>query len=154
MNVTPAARTQADQLTIREISPEDATVAAELSGELGYLVSADEMRRRIEDLGERRDHVIYVACIAGQVVAWIHVMETRHLQVETRAEIGGLVVSEEVRSSGIGRQLIRHAENWARRRGLATTVVRSNVARERAHGFYLREGYERTKTSAVFSKQL
>jgi hypothetical protein len=33
-------------------------------------------------------------------------------------------------------------------------VVRSQVAREAAHRFYLRHGYERTKTSAVFSKVL
>jgi hypothetical protein len=32
-------------------------------------------------------------------------------------------------------------------------LVRSRVTREQAHRFYLREGYELTKTSAVFSKR-
>jgi hypothetical protein len=33
-------------------------------------------------------------------------------------------------------------------------VVRSQMAREAAHRFYVREGYRQTKTSAVFSKSL
>jgi hypothetical protein len=32
--------------------------------------------------------------------------------------------------------------------------VRSNAIRERAHAFYLRDGYARVKTSAVFEKAL
>lgn len=153
-NVTPATLTPADRVEVREIRPDDAVETAKLTGELGYPASSDEMRARIEDLIRLTDHAIFVACLAERVVAWIHVMETRHLQSGTRAEIGGLVVSEDVRSSGIGRRLIAHAEGWARQRRLTTLVVRSNVAREKAHRFYMREGYQQTKTSAVFTKQL
>ncbi len=35
-------------IRIREITPEDSEVAAELSGQLGYPVSAEVMRQRIE----------------------------------------------------------------------------------------------------------
>ena len=75
------------------------------------------------------------------------------LQSGPHAEIVGLVVSSKARSGGIGRRLVAHAEGWARLRGLQSMVVRSRVEREGAHRFYLREGYARTKTSAVFKKE-
>jgi GNAT superfamily N-acetyltransferase len=141
-------------LVIREITAMDATVAALLSGELGYPVSSGEMKRRIESLARMPDHAVYVACISAEVVGWIHVHGSHHLQAEPRAEIGGLVVSSEVRSRGIGRHLVQAAEAWALEQGLKSIVVRSRATREAAHRFYLREGYTQTKTSAVFTKSL
>lgn len=132
----------------------DAAAAASLSGELGYPVSSEEMKRRIELLARMPDHAVYVACISGALVGWIHVQVSHHLQAEPRAEIGGLVVSSEVRSRGIGRRLVALAEEWALRQGLKGIVVRSRATREAAHRFYLREGYTQTKTSAVFTKTL
>jgi GNAT superfamily N-acetyltransferase len=143
-----------DEIFIREIAAADAAAAAMLSGELGYPVSAEIMERRIESLRCSAEHVVYVACVAGEVVGWIDAGVIHHLQAEPRAEIGGLVVSSAARSGGIGCRLVARAEKWAAQRGLTSVVVRSQIAREGAHRFYLREGYERTKTSAVFTKQL
>ena len=142
------------RVEVRAATPDDAETAAQLSGALGYPASAAEMRHRIERLTASSDHGVYVACRGGQVVGWIHVMAVQHMQSEARAEIGGLVVAEGARSAGIGAQLVASAEQWARDAGFAHIVVRSQVAREAAHRFYLREGYARTKTSAVFSKSL
>jgi GNAT superfamily N-acetyltransferase len=143
-----------ENLLIREVTSADATAVALLSAELGYPVSDDAMRQRIESLAARADHVVYVACLGGELVGWIDVGVIHHLQSEPRAEIGGLVVAHEARSSGIGRRLVARAEEWALERGLGSMVVRSQIVREGAHRFYLREGYERTKTSAVFTKKL
>jgi len=143
-----------EDLLTREITAEDAPAAAELSEQLGYPVSSDVMQQRIESLTRLADHAVYVACLAGKVVGWIDVSVTQHLQSEPRAEIGGLVVSSEARGRGIGRHLLGCAEHWALQRGLKSVVVRSQVARTAAHRFYLREGYERTKTSAVFTRKL
>lgn len=141
-------------LVTREITAMDSAAAARLSGELGYPVSAAVMERRIESLTGSADRAVYIACLSGKVVGWIDVGETRHLQSETSAEIGGLVVSSEARGGGVGRSLVACAEQWALQRGLKSMVVRSQIAREAAHRFYLREGYARTKTSAVFTKSL
>ncbi len=141
-------------LIAREIRPADAAAAARLSGELGYPASSEEMRRRIDSLARMPDHAIYVACISGEVVGWIHVHVSHHLQSEPRAEIGGLVVSSEARGGGIGRRLVAVAEEWARQQGLKSILVRSRATREDAHRFYVREGYRQTKTSAVFTKSL
>ena len=139
-------------LHLREITPADAPAAASLSGELGYPASPQVMQQRIASLSP--DHVVFVACLNGELAAWIDVSVTHHLQSDPRAEIGGLVVSSKLRSRGIGRALVARAEQWALERGLKSVVVRSQIAREAAHNFYLREGYARTKTSAVFTKQL
>jgi GNAT superfamily N-acetyltransferase len=141
-------------LLIREVTPADAMVVAVLSAELGYPASYLSMQQRIESLLRQPDHVVYVACLFGSVVGWVHVSVVHHLAADPRAEIGGLVVSADVRSRGVGACLVARAEQWAAERGVNTMTVRSRVTREDAHRFYLREGYERTKTSAVFSKTL
>jgi GNAT superfamily N-acetyltransferase len=141
-------------IEIRDITPGDAAIAAALSGELGYPVSPPEMRARIEQLMAGRDHGVFVACRDGRVIGWIHVSAVQHLQADPRAEIGGLVVTASARSAGVGARLVSQAEQWARAHGFSSVVVRSQIMREAAHRFYLREGYERTKTSAVFAKRL
>ena len=141
-------------LTTREITTGDAAAAAKLSEELGYPVSTEGMEQRIQSLAGLADHVVYVACLTGEVVGWIDVSVTCHLQEEPRAEIGGLVVSSTVRGGGIGRVLVECAERWTVHRGLNTLVVRSQISRDAAHRFYIREGFAQTKTSAVFTKKL
>jgi GNAT superfamily N-acetyltransferase len=139
---------------IRPITSADAAAAAALSAQLGYPIDAAAMMTRIEPLAGAADHGVFVACRDGCVLGWVHVSAVHHLQSEPRAEIGGLVVAEGARSGGIGAMLVSRAEQWARDAGFATVVVRSQITRGAAHRFYLREGYTRTKTSAVFSKRL
>ncbi len=141
-------------LSIREIVPGDAAAAALLSGELGYPMSAEAMEQSIISPEIRGDEAVFVACVSEQVVGWIDVVATQQLVSGPRAEIAGLIVSEEVRSRGVGRLLVARAEEWAASRGMRDMLVRSRVTREDAHRFYLREGYSRNKTSAVFVKKL
>jgi GNAT superfamily N-acetyltransferase len=136
------------------MTPQDAREAAILSGELGYPVAVDAIRHRIEYLLCQRDHVIFVASYLEGVAGWITAGITHHLYVEPRAEITGLVVSNGLRGRGIGRMLVARAEQWAVSRGLKEMLVRSRSTRDDAHRFYLREGYEKVKTSAVFTKHL
>ena len=139
---------------IRKVTASDAEAIAKLSAELGYPVSISTMEERIQYASVSPNRATYVACIENAVVGWIDVFEALHLQSGASAEIGGLVVSSHYRSAGIGARLVRRAEQWAVERGLARVIVRSRSTREAAHRFYLREGYEQTKTSAVFSKLL
>lgn len=139
---------------IRKVEVSDAESVARLSGELGYPASLITMEERIRCASASADRATYVASIDNAVVGWIDVFEVLHLQSGASAEIGGLVVSSQYRSAGIGAGLVRRAEQWAHERGLGRVIVRSRSTREAAHRFYLREGYEQTKTSAVFAKML
>jgi (aminoalkyl)phosphonate N-acetyltransferase len=142
-------------LTFREADPSDAAAVAALSAELGYAVPVGEMDKRLQHVADDPLHAVIVACGPdGAIIGWADVGMTFHLQSGHYAEIGGLVVTEAARGSGIGRELVRAAEQWAAFGGAKRMLVRSNVVREGAHRFYLREGYERSKTSAVFEKPL
>lgn len=141
-------------LLIRPIIPADALAASLLSAELGYPATPEAIERRIRQLAHLPDHAVYVACRAGAVLGWIDVALVHHLQVEPYGEIGGLVVSEQARSQGVGAALVSQGERWMRERGVATALVRSRISRAAAHRFYLRLGFQQTKTSAVFTKTL
>lgn len=141
-------------ILIREIALEDAEAAAHLSAELGYPADVQAMRERIESVSRSRDRVVYVACISNTVIGWIDVCIIHHLSTGSYGEIGGLIVSSEYRSDGIGRRLISQAEKWVADQSSTRIIVRSRTTREAAHRFYLREGYSMIKTSLVFSKQL
>jgi GNAT superfamily N-acetyltransferase len=139
---------------IRPIQRADAAAAAVLCAQLGYPTDASALLARMEQVTGDANRAILVACVDDEVVGWIDLSIEYHLQTEPAGLIGGLVVSERARGQGIGLRLSRAAEDWARSRGVRRLRVRSNAIRERAHAFYLRDGYERVKTSAVFEKTL
>lgn len=139
---------------IRPIRMEDAEAAAALCMQLGYPTNAEAVLARIRQITADPRHSVLVACVDDSVVGWIDLSIEYHLQSEPAALIGGLVVAEAARGQGIGRQLCQAAEAWARGCGMTRIRVRSNAIRERAHAFYLRDGYARVKTSAVFEKTL
>jgi len=146
----------AAKIKIRRACPADAKRIAELSGQLGYPVSSKEMAGRLKTVLAATDGACFVADADGRsgVSGWIHVSVTPLLEVERRAEVNGLVVDEQARCCGAGWLLLSAAEKWARKMGCRGMSVRSNVLRERAHGFYHRHGYEHYKTQKAFRKTL
>jgi GNAT superfamily N-acetyltransferase len=145
-----------DEIRIRPARLGDAARIAVLSGQLGYPASQEEMAERLVALLRRpRENRIFVATEPScGVIGWLHVSATALLEVPLRAEVNGLIVSEEQRSSGLGAKLLAAAEEWACRKGCKSMSVRSNVVRERAHAFYVRAGYEHYKTQKAFRKKL
>ena len=141
------------KLKIRRARLSDAAQIAGLSGELGYPATATQIGKRLRKLAQASKHAVMVAEMPGtEVVGWVHVSMTPLLESEARAEVNGLVVTEGQRSLGAGAKLLEAAEEWARRHGCRGMNVRSNVIRERAHAFYLRQGYEHYKTQKAFRK--
>ncbi len=142
-------------LSVRRAGASDAARISELSGQLGYPASAREMTKRLKEVVKDK----HAACFAADdkergIVGWVHVSTTPLLEVEKRAEVNGLVVAQNARSQGAGWLLLDAAEKWAKKKGCKGMSVRSNVIRERAHGFYLRHGYEHYKTQKAFRKKL
>jgi GNAT superfamily N-acetyltransferase len=142
-------------VSIRSAEASDASALASLSTQLGYPADTETMRARLHRLRENRVGEIFVAVdTESRVIGWTHIDERFHLEDEPFVELAGLVVDENVRSAGVGAALLRAAESWAREHGHATLRVRSNVIRDRAHGFYRREGYAERKRQVVFEKSL
>ena len=142
------------EIVVRKISLTDAEAAADLSRELGYPAPVEEMESRIRELEHRNDHVAYVACLNDNVVGWIDVGIVHHLQSNACGEIGGLVVGGQYQGRGIGKMLVRKAEEWVAGQNIRTILVRSQIKREAAHRFYLQQNFSHWKTSAVFTKSL
>ena len=142
------------ELKIRRAKDNDAAYLAALSGELGYPVTAAEMRLRLRRLKPAAENAVFVAETHGEVIGWLHVSVNHLMEVPLRAEINGLVVGEKQRSNGAGARLLDAAEKWARGKKCVNMSVRSNVVRERAHVFYERNGYEHYKTQKAFRKPL
>jgi GNAT superfamily N-acetyltransferase len=139
---------------VRRLAAEDAVAVAELSGQLGYPATEEEARRRIAAMARSEDRVAFAAAREAELVGWIEASVERHLQAEDAVIISGLVVAEKVRGCGVGKRLCEEVEQWARERGFARVRVRSQIRREDAHRFYLRDGYRQVKTSLVFEKEL
>ena len=147
----------ADTLTldVRQMRTEDTPAVAALTTQLGYPATEDAIRRRYDLIKDRWDARLFVAQQSGnRIVGWIHVQATYLLECDARAEIWGLVVSEKARGSGVGRRLVEAAEEWTRMRGLDVIVLRSNLLRTEAQGFYEHLGYTVTKTQNAFRKNL
>jgi len=143
------------QVTIRQVMPGDAAVVAELNGQLGYPATVDEIRERIEALqGQDAVRTVLTACLGDEVVGWVDVALSLHLQSPECALIGGLVVRDGMRGLGIGKRLCEAAEAWSREKGVSRIRVTSRSTRTDAHRFYLRDGYAEVKTSRVFEKVL
>ncbi|MGH8112850.1 MAG: GNAT family N-acetyltransferase, partial [Rhodanobacteraceae bacterium] len=141
--------------TIRAATHADADELGQLSGQLGYPADAATVLRRLDDITAHHGGVVLVAVDPqGGLRGFAHVEPRRLLIAEPFAELAALVVSETARGQRVGSALLAAAEAWARERGFASMRVRSNVVRERAHRFYLREGYAEKKRQAVFVKRL
>lgn len=151
-------RRASDPLGIVQVRPaktSDAKRIAELSGQLGYPANTSEISGRLTKVKRAPQHAVLVAELTlHRVIGWVHVSVEPRIEVELRAEVNGLVVADGERSRGAGALLLRSAENWARARGCRNMSVRSNVLRERAHRFYVRNGYEHYKTQKAFRKKL
>jgi GNAT superfamily N-acetyltransferase len=152
MTIAPDARGEA---TIRLASDGDVTPIAALCHQLGYPVSREEIRRRLDQIQRDDRHAVYVAELPGErVIGWVHVYVRHLLVADPQAEIGGLVVDEGHRRRGTGRRLMQRAERWAREKRCWAVHLRSNVVRKRAHAFYERIGYSVVKTQLAFRKVL
>ena len=113
-----------------------------------------DIHARLLALLDAPDQVVLVATEAETVVGWIHGADQLLLEVGSRCEILGLVVSSGHRRAGIGQRLLTAVEAWTRERGLLEVSVRSNVLRESSHPFYEKHGYRRVKTQHAYRKTL
>jgi GNAT superfamily N-acetyltransferase len=140
---------------IRAPREQDYARLAELAGQLSYPSTADEIAQRLAAMAGSRDHAVFVAeTQGGEIAGWIAVFISRGLEVNPRGEISGLIVDERFRSQAVGKHLLARAEEWAREQGCDVVGLRSNVIRDRAHAFYIREGYQHSKTQKTFRKNL
>jgi N-acetylglutamate synthase-like GNAT family acetyltransferase len=126
----------------------------DLSEQLGYPVTMEELASRWKKLSQKTRHGLFVYEENGNIKGWIHLECVEDLIEEEKVEIKALVVSENSRGNGIGKALIATAEKWAKTYQLHTIYLNCNILRERTHQFYEREGFTKYKTSHFFEKKI
>lgn len=142
--------------TIRPVRAADAPRLTGLLAQLGYPSEPGEVAGRLAGIlaSPTQEVLVAVPADGSRIDGCIGVERRLTLVEDERVEITGLVVDSAARRSGIGRVLVNAAEQWAVRHGLHTVVVRSNVVRSESHPFYEGIGYQRTKTSHTYRKDV
>src|SRR3954452_15327014 len=136
------------EVGVRPMREDDAKIVAELAAQLGYPSDPDAIRERIRAIGGSALLLVAVNA-ADEPLGFIQANDICIIEIGTRVEILGLVVSSQARRSGVGRRLIAEAERWAGEIGADAVVVRSNTQRIEAHDFYPAMGYKLIKTQAA-----
>jgi ribosomal protein S18 acetylase RimI-like enzyme len=141
------------RISIRPAEKSDAAALAQLMDELGYPTQPAEMETRLESILNDSHYRTFVATSSGQVCGMIG---TCSLYSHEHNDVGGrimaLVVSEKVRGQGVGRELIRTAENDFIGRGIRRIALNTRFHRVDAHRFYEKLGY--AKNGYRFVKEL
>jgi GNAT superfamily N-acetyltransferase len=141
-----------NRVKVRSVRVSDAIRMAELSSQLGYPVTRDEMSRRIGSAAHRINQKLFAAELQGYVVGWLEIFLPVSVLNQGKAEIGALIIDDGFRRLGVGRALMEKAHAWAQRRNCPFVYLRSNIVRKEAHTFYRHNGYDIVKTQHVFRK--
>lgn len=127
-----------------------------LANQLGYPTSLQEIQDRFQSILNHPDYALYVAKSTDhEILGWIQInKQPLSLLTGPTVEVAALVVDENCRGQGIGKALLQVAEKWALENNITTVQLRSNISRQDAHRFYVREGYDGAKQSILFTKKL
>jgi ribosomal protein S18 acetylase RimI-like enzyme len=139
------SKAPASELTIRAAESTDADALAVLMCDLGYETTSAEMQMRLRSILADSCYRTFVAVQSNKICGMIgtvcyHSYEHNDLS----GRIIAMVVSKGSRRRGIGRELIAVAEKDFAERKISRAALNTRLAREEAHEFYEKLGYERT----------
>jgi GNAT superfamily N-acetyltransferase len=141
-------------VVIRSAALADAEALAGLSGQLGYPCTGEQVAARLSALLDDAERTVLVAEVGRGLAGFIDVHVQRVVEADPYAEVGGLVVDERLRHSGLGAALLAAAAAWGRERGLGVMWIRANLARRGSHELYRRVGCSRVKDQRVYGYTL
>jgi N-acetylglutamate synthase-like GNAT family acetyltransferase len=144
------ARQDQPGLHLRPFRQSDLPVVRDLLRQLGYDVSEPELAGRIAHVVEAADHCLVVAEIEGRVVGVLHTFRRPALEKPCEAVVQALVVDAQMRGRGLGKALMRAAEEWARLKGLGSVALHTR----KAQPFYEGIGYTRVASANLMRKAL
>ena len=138
---------------IRGARPDDAAALADLSTQLGYPSTEQQVRERLCLLGDPERELL-VADAPDGLAGFIDVHVQRVVESDAYGEVGGLVIAAPNRGAGLGAALLAAAADWSRARGLERLWIRANLARVGPHEFYEAVGCRVVKDQRVYEYPL
>jgi GNAT superfamily N-acetyltransferase len=144
------------QIRIREAEITDIEIVSltHLMNELGYDTTKSEMKIRLSNIQRNNHYKTYVATANGEVVGMVGM--TKNYSYEQNGiyvRILALVIANRFRQHGIGRQLIKASEDWAKQIDANRILLNCGNREDRkiAHQFYQKMGYH-IKSSGFYKK--
>ena len=109
-------------------------------------------RLALEELASTGNGEVVVAVVGDEVVAMAELLYLRHFQRRGGlcAEVESVHVRSDLRSHGIGGQLMNEVLRRAKERGAYRVQLTSNATRTQAHQFYERLGFQPTHVGYKF----
>ncbi|MEP6709542.1 MAG: GNAT family N-acetyltransferase [Verrucomicrobiota bacterium] len=130
---------------IRAAVMADAPQLAALMTQLGYPTQVKEMRARLRSIFLDNCFRTFVATDDEQIVGMAGTSEHASYEHDDRTgRIVAMVVSNNARRKGVGRQLMGAVEKSFRSRGVRRIVLNARLERVEAHQFYQALGYRKT----------
>ena len=129
-------------LLVRPATAQDAAGVATLLGVLGYPCDRSEAAARLRAIEDEPDQQILVADRHGCLLGLLALDLMYYLPLGARTcRITALVVADSEQRRGVGRLLLREAEQRARQAGAARIELTSATHRHEAHEFYRACGF-------------
>jgi ribosomal protein S18 acetylase RimI-like enzyme len=142
-------------IIVRRATGSDLPAISGLMEQLGYPAAAIELNRRFLTVWHnRQEHRLLVAEYETALAGLIHLTIRHTLTRDNFIEIVSLVVAESLRRRGIGRMLVREAEQWASDLKLTSIRLYSDAVRISGQQFYVQNGYVKENEAVLFMKEL
>lgn len=108
--------------------------------QLGYNASIAEVKSGLNSQDPHSD--LYVATLEGRVIAFMSLIYFYYFPIQKQnCRITAIVVDEEVRKTGVGRQLIQFAQVKARQHACAQLEVTTSLERKATQAYYEHNGF-------------
>jgi GNAT superfamily N-acetyltransferase len=131
-------------IQIRDFQFGDIKWITELTNQLGYPTTVEEMETRMKTISQLEKHWTLVAISDGVVAGYIGLNQNYFWEQNgTFIRIQALVVNKEFRKLQVGKTLIEDAEKLAKRVGAKLMILNcgNKPERESAHQFYPKMGF-------------
>jgi len=141
-----------ETLSIREFQKEDLPALTELTNQLGYETSLDQMSARMKQIQPLDNYWTFVAVVDQQVAGYIGLNKNYFWEQDgSFIRIQALVTNKEFRRLGVGQKLIEAAEKLGKEVGAKLIVLNcgNKPERESAHKFYPQMGFEAKSTGYI-----
>lgn len=142
-------------ISFRVATTDDAPVITGFTQQLGYTPSERLTVAYLDEIAVMKDTIVLVATTNNNTpIGRIQVSDMLRLESGRFCEIVGLVVDEQYRGQGIGKQLVEQAKQWCGGRSCSKLRVRTNVTRKDTHRFYTNAGFTEIKEQKMFELEI
>jgi GNAT superfamily N-acetyltransferase len=137
------------QTVIREANEEDLLsilgLYSGIENNTQGILDIETAKRQLRKIKSYPNYSIFVAEKDGRIVGTFELLIMDNLAHfgKPSAIVEDVVVDEEHRSKGIGREMMNYAMEISKKHGCYKLMLSSNTTRERAHKFYEKLGFAR-----------